>query len=97
MFSPYRTNPNRSMIPAILTALDIAYENEQNVEADIVAWLKDNLVKLSDNDKEVIRQWFSDRERCTNCGKRLLTTFTRDITTNPPVKHSYQFCPDCYI
>ena len=100
MFSPYAKNPNRTIIPAIITALDEFYgETGENVEADIIAWLKNQIPKLSETDIEFIEQWFKARERCPNCGKKLITTFTkvRAVGKAEGLRTAYQFCPDCQI
>ena len=86
------------MISAIVSALDKAYSENEMLIADILVWLKDNYDKeFSTVDKELLNQWFSEHGRCTNCGKKLLTTYKTDRTVSPPIKRAYQFCPDCYI
>ena len=84
-------------VPAIISALDSFFDNNTDVEADILAWLQRNLKSIDYNDKELFKQWFKEKNRCSICGKKMLTTYRIDRTINPPAKKLYQFCPDCFV
>lgn len=87
---------SKMAIPAIITALDSFFANNETVEAEILAWLKQNL-PLTEEDIDVFDYWFKTKDRCNICGHELITTFKVNRDNNPPIKEYYSFCPNCYI
>lgn len=83
-------------IPAIITALDSFFANNETVEAEILAWLKWKL-ELTELDKDTLDYWFKTKNRCNICGQKLITTFKTNYNNTPPTKEYYDFCPNCFI
>lgn len=69
------------------------FEGDEEVKADIILWLYNQI--SDEKSKSKIEEWFEKNNRCIRCGKKLFTTYKRNLNTIPPKKELYSFCSNC--
>lgn len=81
------------IIQALTKYLSTNKTNGENIQADVLIWLKGQLTNPKDIDD--IDFWLESRNRCTKCGSILTTTYKRDITYIPFKRTEIKHCLNC--
>lgn len=83
-------------IEMIIRALEEKYNNfsgSEKTQADILIWLYNQI--SDEKSKSNIEKWFTERERCIQCGEKLIATYKKDTSVNPPEKILVKLCIKC--